>query len=87
MEEGRDPASLVITGGATVAYPELGETPGWMSDPASYLTGSAGELGASLAAYRDLGVDHVLTNLYPFTEEAIERYGEAVAVAKGLLAA
>lgn len=83
-EEGRDPASLVITGGATVGYPDLGETPPWMTDPSGYLTGSAEKLGASLAAYNDLGVDHILTNLYPFNEAAVERYGEAVAVAKAL---
>lgn len=85
--EGREPGTLVITGGVTVGFPEMGETPAWMTGPASYLTGSAAELGASLAAYGELGVDHILTNLYPFTEAAVARYGEAVAVAKGLLEA
>ncbi len=83
-EEGRDPASLVITGGVTIGYPDLGELPGWMDMPGSYLTGGADHLGAQLAAYADLGVDHILTNLYPFNEAALTRYGEAVAAAKRL---
>ncbi len=78
-EEGRDPATLAITGGVTIAYPDLGELPGWMSVPGSYLTGEAEDLGVQLAAYSGLGVDHLITNLYPFTEAAVARYGEAIA--------
>lgn len=81
--EGRDPSTLTITGGVTVAYPELGQLPAWMSSPDTYLTGTAEEMAAHLIAYRDLGVDHILTNLYPFTPEAIARYGEAVNRARG----
>ena len=84
--EGRDPDSLVITGGATVAYPDLGSLPAWMSTPDSYITGTADEVAAKLVEYRDVGVGHILTNLYPFTPEAIARYGEAVARAKELMA-
>jgi alkanesulfonate monooxygenase SsuD/methylene tetrahydromethanopterin reductase-like flavin-dependent oxidoreductase (luciferase family) len=84
--EGRDPATLVITGGATVAYPDLGKLPGWMTTPDSYLTGDADGLAAQLVAYRDGGVGHVLTNLYPFTPGAIARYGEAVRRAKEMMA-
>lgn len=81
-EEGRDPATLTITGGVTIGYPDLGGLPGWMNMPGSYLTGDAEGLGTQLAAYADLGVHHLLTNLYPFTEAALARYGEAVAMAK-----
>jgi probable F420-dependent oxidoreductase len=76
--EGRDPSTLVITGAATVAYPDLGGLPAWMSTPDSYITGDADELAGKLLEYRDAGVGHILTNLYPFTPEAIARYGEAV---------
>lgn len=75
---GRDSASLAITGGVTVGYSDLGNLPAWMSTPESYITGSADAVASRLAAYRDLGVDHVLTSLYPFTPEAIGRYAEAV---------
>ena len=83
--EGRDPATLTVTGGVTVAYPDLGSLPAWMATPDSYLTGSAEELGAQLVHYRDLGVDHILTNLYPFTPESISRYGEAVKIAHEIM--
>lgn len=76
--ERRDPATLTITGGVTVAYPDLGELPGWMSTPGSYLTGDADDLGGRLAVYADMGVDHIITNLYPFTDEAIDRFGLAI---------
>jgi probable F420-dependent oxidoreductase len=84
-EEGRDPSTLVITGGATVAYPDLGDLPSWMSTADSFLTGDAESLARQLVAYRDLGVGHVLTNLYPFTEEAIRRYGEVVSAAREMM--
>jgi probable F420-dependent oxidoreductase len=77
-EEGRDPATLLITGGVTIAYPDLGALPRWMSTPDSYITGSTDEVAARLVEYRQEGVSHVLTNLYPFTPEAIARYADAV---------
>ena len=59
--------------------------PVWTDAPPAhrgYLTGDAEELGAQLAAYGHLGIGHILTNLYPFTEAAIDRYGKAVAAAR-----
>lgn len=79
---GRDPSTLAITGGITVAYPDLGILPKWMTTPDTYITGSADEVADQLWAYRDEGVSHVLTNLYPFTPAAIDRYAEAVAAAR-----
>jgi probable F420-dependent oxidoreductase len=78
VDEGRDPATLTVTGGVTVAYPDLGDLPGWMSSPDTYLTGNADELGLQLGRYGELGVDHLITNLHPFTPEAIERYAGAI---------
>lgn len=80
--EGRDPLTITVTGGVTVAYPDLGKLPVWMSTPDSYLTGPADELADQLLVYRDLGIDHILTNLYPFTPAAIERYGAVVKAAQ-----
>jgi probable F420-dependent oxidoreductase len=84
--EGRDPDSLVITGGATVAYPDLGRLPAWMSAPDSYLTGDTDELASLLVEYQAAGVGYILTNLYPFTPDAIARYGEAVVKAQSMMA-
>lgn len=74
----RDPSTLAVTGGVTVGYPDLGNLPKWMETPDSYITGSADEVATKLNDYAAEGVDHVLTNLYPFTPEAISRYAEAV---------
>jgi probable F420-dependent oxidoreductase len=82
--EGRDPATLKITGGVTVAYPDLGTLPAWMSTPDSYLTGDAESLAAQLISYHDLGVEHILTSLYPFSPESITRYGDALNIAQKL---
>ena len=79
---GRDPATLAVTGGVTVGFPDLGTLPNWMNTPDSYITGSSDEVATRLQEYADEGVDHVLTNLYPFTPEAIARYAEAVAAAR-----
>lgn len=79
---GRDPSTLAITGGVTIGYPDLGTLPKWMSTEDSYITGSAEEVAARLSDYAAEGVDHVLTNLYPFSPAAIERYAEAVALTR-----
>jgi probable F420-dependent oxidoreductase len=85
--EGRDPDTLVLTGGVTVAYPDLGGLPSWMTSPDSYLTGDAETLGRQLARYGELGVDHLLTNLFPHTDEAVARYADAIAAAKAIASA
>ena len=82
--EGRDPDTLALTGGVTVAYPDLGGLPTWMSDPSTYVTGDAETLGRQLAAYGQLGISHLLTNLFPHTPEAVARYADAIHVAKEL---
>lgn len=77
-EVGRDPSTLKITGGVTIGYPDLGTLPRWMSTPDSFITGNADEVADRLKEYAHEGVDHVLTNLYPFTPSAIDRFAEAV---------
>lgn len=81
-EVGRDFATMSVTGGVTIGYPDLGTLPKWMNTPESFITGSADEVASRLREYAAEGVDHVLTNLYPFTPEAIARYSEAVAIAR-----
>lgn len=81
-EIGRDFATMSVTGGVTIGYPDLGTLPKWMNTPDSFITGSADEVASRLREYAAEGVDHVLTNLYPFTPEAIARYSEAVRLAK-----
>lgn len=77
---GRDPRTLAITGGVTIGYPDLGPLPAWISSEESYITGSAEQVAKRLQEYADEGVAHILTNLYPFSPEAIARYAEAAAL-------
>ncbi|HEY0069916.1 MAG TPA: LLM class flavin-dependent oxidoreductase [Chloroflexia bacterium] len=79
-EVGRDPATLELTGGITIAYPDLGELPRWMTGPDQYLGGSAHEVAAGLRRYEELGISHVMCAYYPNTAAALKRLGEALHV-------
>lgn len=76
---GRDPASLPLSGGLTVAWPDLGPLPEWLRGPDQYLSGSPEALAASLARYGDAGVSHAMCACYPMTDEAIDRLAAAIA--------
>ncbi|MGA7732659.1 MAG: LLM class flavin-dependent oxidoreductase [Chloroflexia bacterium] len=78
----RDPATLAITGGLTIAYPQLGELPAWMTSADQYVTGSAEEVAAALQTYQRSGVAHVMCSYYPNSPEALAKLGQAVAVYK-----
>ena len=61
--EGRDPATVVRTVGATIA----GD--GYAGDPASVLTGTTEEVVASLREFETLGFQHVMVRVDPSTPE------------------
>jgi alkanesulfonate monooxygenase SsuD/methylene tetrahydromethanopterin reductase-like flavin-dependent oxidoreductase (luciferase family) len=73
---GRDPSTLQITVGVSVAYPELGQG----SRTAAFLSGSAAEIADALQGYVEMGVAHVIVEVAPFTPEAIDRFAEALRV-------
>jgi probable F420-dependent oxidoreductase len=73
---GRDPATLGITVGLTVRYPDLAAPPEPPTTPG--LTGSAEDIAAGLRAHADLGAAHAITVLEPSTPAAVERFAEAV---------
>jgi len=81
---GRDPATLGVTVGVAVRYPDLvaGITPGTVppgpSTPA--LGGSATEVAAGLRAHAAAGAEHVIVDLQPPTPAALDRLAEAVAL-------
>ena len=70
---GRDPASLAITVGVNVRYPDL--TDRVDEDPA--LTGDADAIAAGLAAHAADGADHIIVALDPNTPESLARFLEA----------
>jgi probable F420-dependent oxidoreductase len=79
-EVGRDPATLEVTVGVAVAYPEPGATDQPASDPDKELSGSAEEIAAGLREYAELGVGHVICACSPNTMASLERLAEALAV-------
>lgn len=80
---GRDLDTLVVTVGIQVAYPHLfgdDAVPDAINDPEKFLTGSAEEIAEGMLAYRDLGVDHLITIVSPDTSEALAEFGKALAI-------
>jgi probable F420-dependent oxidoreductase len=80
-ESGRDPASLEVTVGVTVAAPGM---PGASPDAASgsALRGGPEELAAGIRGYADAGVGHLICSLDPGTPEMVELLGRALALAR-----
>jgi alkanesulfonate monooxygenase SsuD/methylene tetrahydromethanopterin reductase-like flavin-dependent oxidoreductase (luciferase family) len=76
---GRDPASLAITVGINVRYPDLATDAFPVGTEGAALQGSAAEVAAGLAAHAALGTDHIIANLEPATPAAVERFAAAVA--------
>ncbi len=78
-EVGRDPATLEVTVGVTVAYPDLnpagaGEPP----DPAKALFGTPEDIAAGLQGYADLGVSHVMCHCSPTNAATLALFTEAL---------
>lgn len=80
LQEGRNPSTLEITGGVTVAYPQLGDLPSWMTEPDQSLSGSPTDIANGLRRYEEAGASHVMCNVYPHTETAYTKLGEAVEI-------
>lgn len=75
---GRDPATLDITVGINVRYPDLAIEGFPVGTEGEALSGSIDEVAAGLAAYAELGVAHVIANVEPATPDAIERFATAM---------
>ena len=81
-DAGRDPETLGVTVGVNVTLPEEADD---TTDPARVLAGSPEELAASLIAYRDAGVAHVICGAlasvtYDYTSRVIAHTTEALEV-------
>ncbi len=87
-EVGRDPQTLEVTVGVSVAFPDLGDGPPFADDRDKYLGGSAEEIAAALRAYEELGVGQVICSCSPNTPAALDKLAEAVEVyRKGMVGA
>lgn len=82
-ETGRDPKSLEVTVGITVAFPEAGKVPENAGDPEKVISGSVDEVATQLRRYADEGVGHLIAALNPMTGEAVDLLAQAAAKARG----
>lgn len=73
-EVGRDPATLDVTVGVSVAFPDLGETSPMVQKP---LTGPAETLAEAFRGYAELGASHLMIHLTPSTLPAMARLAQA----------
>lgn len=76
-EVGRDPATLEVTVGVTIGYPEPGADTS-PPDPDKVLTGSAEEIAAGLRAYDEQGVGHLICSCSPNNADSLKRLTEAL---------
>ena len=79
--EGRDPATILLTAGLFVVFPALVQS-GQGEPPEDAIAGDAKEVGRALAAYRDLGIGHLIVHLWPRTAAAVSELGRAAEVAR-----
>ncbi|MEM7112266.1 MAG: LLM class flavin-dependent oxidoreductase [Chloroflexota bacterium] len=77
---GRDPATLDITVGVQIVYPDLGDTNPFTKEP---LTGSPDELAEAFRGYEAAGADHLIIYISPATLTAVERVAAGVRQYKG----
>lgn len=73
-DEDRDPSTLTVTVGISIAFPELGECKSFADEP---LSGSVDELAKAFSAYEAAGADHLIINISPYGLPALERVAEA----------
>lgn len=73
-EVGRDPATLVRTMGGNIAMP------GYLGRRPNPITGSDEEIAATIARFREHGVQHFIAGLDPCTPQTIEQFARIMAL-------
>jgi probable F420-dependent oxidoreductase len=80
IDVGRDPATLAVTVGVQVAFPELGEIHSMAREP---LSGSAEALAEAFHGYDRAGAAHLIMNTTPYGLPAQERVAAAIRLYRG----
>jgi alkanesulfonate monooxygenase SsuD/methylene tetrahydromethanopterin reductase-like flavin-dependent oxidoreductase (luciferase family) len=76
---GRDPATLEVTVGVSIAYPNLEpDLPDAVNDADKFLQGTPEDIAAVFQEYADLGVAHIICNLNSGKPEAQAELAEAL---------
>ena len=71
-EVGRDPATLVRTAGGNIAMP------GYLGRRPNPIRGSDEEIAATVARFRDIGIQHFVAGLDPCTPQTIEQFARVI---------
>jgi alkanesulfonate monooxygenase SsuD/methylene tetrahydromethanopterin reductase-like flavin-dependent oxidoreductase (luciferase family) len=80
-EIGRNPATVGITAFIGLWFPDLqAKKPSFFKNP---LTGTVQEIAATMRGYAELGVQHIMFQLEPYTAEARQRLTQALQVYRG----
>ena len=74
-EVGRDLATLAVTSEISLGYPDLGELPQFMEN---YLSGSAADVAEAVSGFEQMGVQHLMFRIEPYTAEAVNRLAMSV---------
>jgi hypothetical protein len=77
---GRDPATLTLTAGISVVFD--GAQP---DVPERAIRGTREEMAGALAGYAELGIEHLITHVYPRSAESVRRLADAAALARDRL--
>jgi alkanesulfonate monooxygenase SsuD/methylene tetrahydromethanopterin reductase-like flavin-dependent oxidoreductase (luciferase family) len=81
-EVGRDPTTLGITAFIVLWFPDLQpKQPRSFDNP---LTGTVPEIAAAMRGYAALGVQHIMFQCEPYTQEALQRLTEALHLYRGM---
>jgi probable F420-dependent oxidoreductase len=75
VDVGRDPGSLGMTALVGLWYPDLAEKPQFDVEP---LSGSDDEILDAIAGYQQMGVEHLMFHLVPYTVESFYRLTKVV---------
>lgn len=79
--EGRELAEITLTVGLFASFPALHRAED-EDPPANAISGDAEEVGAALAEYGELGIEHLIVHLWPPNAGAVRELGRAAEVAR-----
>jgi hypothetical protein len=81
-DAGRDPATLTLTSGIFVVFE------GAKADaPERAIRGTPDQVADALAGYAELGIEHLITHVFPRNIDSVRRLAEAAALARERLGA
>ena len=82
--EDRDPATLTLTAGVFVSFPELARD-GDEEPPDTAMRGTPEEIAPMLAGYADHGIDELIVHFWPRRPDAVAELAKAAALTRDLV--